>query len=228
MGCAVGPYRLLAVSRSATPSGDCCRHSSTALQTAGRTVWSYCPVTTAPPNEGHAVLLRRSQLYATACTAPLSTHTVTHTQHSILRTAAPPSQSAVRYHSSIIARYIPSPPQSYSLHFVIMSKPLLSFTARLTAKPGHVGELKAAIHNALSAAYEQPDFIVAYVNESADEADTVILYEQWSCTVDKLKTHYMGMSFFKEYKAALEPILLRPQVMEVMTPVEAFTKAGKQ
>ena len=157
-----------------------------------------------------------------------SPHTVTHTQHSILRTAAPPSQSAVRYHSSIIARYIPSPPQSYSLHFVIMSKPLLSFTARLTAKPGHVGELKAAIHNALSAAYEQPDFIVAYVNESADEADTVILYEQWSCTVDKLKTHYMGMSFFKEYKAALEPILLRPQVMEVMTPVEAFTKAGKQ
>jgi quinol monooxygenase YgiN/catechol 2,3-dioxygenase-like lactoylglutathione lyase family enzyme len=90
--------------------------------------------------------------------------------------------------------------------------------AKLTALPGHVGEVRAMMRT-VAQATRQEDGCLGYVLHSAkDDRDTVVVYESWASPA-AMDAHHKS-AHMAAFAKAVSPIVNWPPRAELLTPCE--------
>ncbi|SAK97965.1 Antibiotic biosynthesis monooxygenase [Caballeronia catudaia] len=102
-----------------------------------------------------------------------------------------------------------------------------SFIVHLPGKPEHREELETKLIAVLDRMAEEPDFINTYLHRSADDPDTLVLYETWACSREHFQSHHLSAPYRREYEAALPVLLKRARTLEFLEPVRGYVKEAK-
>ncbi|MEM5428791.1 putative quinol monooxygenase [Cupriavidus oxalaticus] len=100
----------------------------------------------------------------------------------------------------------------------------ISFIVHLPGKPEHREELEARLLTVLDAMSEEPDFINTYLHRSAEDDDTLVLYETWACSREHFLSHHLSRPYRQSYEAALPGLLKAQRTIEFLTPVREYLK----
>ncbi len=100
----------------------------------------------------------------------------------------------------------------------------IAFIVHLPGKPEHRDELESGLLDVLEQMAKEPDFINTFLHRSADDPDTLILYETWACSREYFQTHHLARPYRSAYEAALPRLLKRTRTLEFLKPVRAFEK----
>lgn len=101
-----------------------------------------------------------------------------------------------------------------------------AFIVHLPGKPEHREQLEASLLEVLEAMSKEPDFINTYLHRSADDPDTLVLYETWACSREYFVTHHLSRPYRRAYEAALPVLLKRERTLEFLEPMRTFEKSG--
>ncbi|HEY9101985.1 antibiotic biosynthesis monooxygenase family protein [Chitinimonas sp.] len=95
---------------------------------------------------------------------------------------------------------------------------LTSFIVHLPGKPEHREELESRLLEVLDAMAKEPDFINTYLHRSADDPDTLVLYETWACSKEYFMSHHLAKPYRKAYEAVLPRLLKERRTLSFLTP----------
>lgn len=99
----------------------------------------------------------------------------------------------------------------------------IAFIVRLPGKPEHRAELETRLLGVLEAMSKEPYFLNTYLSRSADDPDTLVLFETWACSREHFLQHHLKLPYRQAYEAEL-PRLLAPRTLEFLQPQRAFEK----
>jgi quinol monooxygenase YgiN len=102
-----------------------------------------------------------------------------------------------------------------------------AFIVHLPGKPERREELETRLLEVLDAMSEEPDFINTYLHRSADEPDTLVLYETWACSREYFMSHHLNRPYRKAYEAVLPELLARWRTLEFLDTQRIYEKGAK-
>lgn len=76
----------------------------------------------------------------------------------------------------------------------------LTFIVHLPAKAERYAELEAGVRQVLQDMSREPDFVECTLHRSQQDANTLVVYETWSCTREYFLQHHLP----RAYRAAFE------------------------
>lgn len=91
-----------------------------------------------------------------------------------------------------------------------------AFIVHLPGKPERREELETRLLEVLDAMSQEPDFISTYLHRSAEEPDTLVLYETWACSREYFLSHHLNRPYRKAYEAVLPELLTRWRTLEFL------------
>lgn len=95
----------------------------------------------------------------------------------------------------------------------------VTFTAEMFIDPARVEEFRAAIEISLRRARQEPECVLAYVQESVDEPGRFLLFEQWT-DGDRFFDVIREKDYFVEYRRVTLPMHVRERVLTFWEPLE--------
>ena len=102
----------------------------------------------------------------------------------------------------------------------------IAFIVHLPGKPGHAEELEQRLLDVLDAMSKEPDFVSTYLHRSADDPDTLVLYEVWACSRDYFMAHHLDKPYRRDYEARLPQLLREARRIEFLAPLKVYGREG--
>jgi len=100
----------------------------------------------------------------------------------------------------------------------------ISFVVHLPGKPEAREELYSNLIKVLDAMSEEPDFINTTLHRSADDPDTLVIYETWKGTAAHFLEHHMKKPYRVEYERTLKTLLKSDRTFEWLEPIRTYVK----
>ena len=102
---------------------------------------------------------------------------------------------------------------------------VITFIVRLPGKPEHRATLETELLKVLDTMADEPDFINTYLHRSAEDPDTLLVYETWACSWEYFRTHHLGKPYRQAYEAVLPALLKQERTIELLTaPIRTYVK----
>jgi quinol monooxygenase YgiN len=98
----------------------------------------------------------------------------------------------------------------------------VSFVVYLPMKPEQKERGRSMVLDVINAMSREPEFVNAWVHESQDHPDTVVIYETWNCSRDEFIMNQLSKLYRAAYEAALPEILSAERQLVFLTPLAAF------
>ncbi|MEM5438660.1 putative quinol monooxygenase [Paraburkholderia diazotrophica] len=90
----------------------------------------------------------------------------------------------------------------------------ISFIVHLPGKPEAREELYSSFIKVLDEMSNEPDFVNTYLHRSADNADTLVLYETWACSAQYFVDHHLKKPYQLDYESKLKGLLKSKRTFE--------------
>jgi quinol monooxygenase YgiN len=99
-----------------------------------------------------------------------------------------------------------------------------SFIVHLPGKPEAREELYSSLLEVLDAMSGEPDFVNTYLHRSAEDPDTLVLYETWACSPQYFQEHHLKKTYRVEYEKKLRDLLKADRRFEWLDPIRSYEK----
>src|SRR5215467_5369188 len=99
-----------------------------------------------------------------------------------------------------------------------------SFIVHLPGKPEAREELYSSLLEVLDAMSNEPDFVNTYLHRSAEDPDTLVLYETWACSPQYFQEHHLKKSYRVDYEKKLASLLKTDRRFEWLEPIRSYEK----
>ncbi|SIT36933.1 Oxidoreductase [Paraburkholderia piptadeniae] len=103
----------------------------------------------------------------------------------------------------------------------------ISFIVHLPGKPEAREELYSSLIKVLDEMSNEPDFVNTYLHRSADDPDTLVLYETWACSAQYFVDHHLKKSYRVDYEGKLKDLLKSDRKFEWLDLVKGYERKGK-
>lgn len=100
----------------------------------------------------------------------------------------------------------------------------ISFVVHLPGKPEARDELFAGLQHVLDAMSHEPDFVNTYLHRSADDPDTLVLYETWACSTEYFINHHLKKDYRADYERKLGALLKADRRIDWLEPIKAYER----
>jgi quinol monooxygenase YgiN len=100
----------------------------------------------------------------------------------------------------------------------------ISFIVHLPGKPEAREELYSSLLKVLDEMSHEPDFVNTYLHRSADDPDTLVLYETWACSAEYFQQHHLKKSYRVDYEKKLVSLLKSDRRFEWLDPIRSYEK----
>ncbi|MFC0400049.1 putative quinol monooxygenase [Paraburkholderia rhizosphaerae] len=100
----------------------------------------------------------------------------------------------------------------------------ISFIVHLPGKPEAREALYSSLLNVLDEMSHEPDFVNTYLHRSADDPDTLVLYETWACSAEYFQNHHLKKSYRVDYEKKLGNLLKSERRFEWLEPIRSYEK----
>jgi quinol monooxygenase YgiN len=98
-----------------------------------------------------------------------------------------------------------------------------AFIVHLPGKPEYREELETRLLEVLDKMSGEPDFINTFLHRSADDPDTLVLYETWACSREYFLAHHLKLSYRVQYETALPRMLKKPRTLEFLETIRTYS-----
>jgi quinol monooxygenase YgiN len=103
----------------------------------------------------------------------------------------------------------------------------VAFVVRLPGKP----EARDALYSSLTAVLDEmskePDFVNTYLHRSADDPDTLVVYETWACSAQYFMDHHLKKPYRVDYEGKLKDFLKAERTFESLDLLRSYAKSGE-
>jgi quinol monooxygenase YgiN len=103
----------------------------------------------------------------------------------------------------------------------------ISFIVHLPGKPEAREELYSSLIKVLDEMSNEPDFVNTYLHRSADDPDTLVLYETWACSAQYFMEHHLKKPYRVDYEGKLKGLLKSERKFEWLDLVRGYERKGK-
>ncbi|MGU7785065.1 putative quinol monooxygenase [Burkholderia sp. PU8-34] len=103
----------------------------------------------------------------------------------------------------------------------------ISFIVHLPGKPEAREELYSSLVKVLDEMSKEPDFVNTYLHRSADDPDTLVLYETWECSAQYFMDYHLTRSYRVDYEGKLNSLLKADRKFEWLEPIRGFERRAK-
>jgi quinol monooxygenase YgiN len=98
----------------------------------------------------------------------------------------------------------------------------LAFIVHLPVKHEHVETFRLDLLGVLDAMAGEADFVSTYLHQPADDPDSFVLYEVWSCSREHFLQHHLGKPYRQAFEAALAQRLRAERRIEFLDTVHSW------
>jgi quinol monooxygenase YgiN len=104
----------------------------------------------------------------------------------------------------------------------------ISFIVHLPGKPEAREELYASLLKVLDEMSGEPDFVNTYLHRSAEDPDTLVLYETWACSAQYFQEHHLKKSYRVDYETKLRRMLKSERQFEWLDSLRSYDRPAGQ
>ena len=92
----------------------------------------------------------------------------------------------------------------------------------LKARPASLDQLKARLSEIGTAMSQEQEFKHAWVHALADDPNTVLIYEAWSCSFEYFMDNLFTRPYRHDYEAELTDMLREERKIEIFNYVQSY------
>ncbi|MEX3933701.1 putative quinol monooxygenase [Paraburkholderia phymatum] len=94
----------------------------------------------------------------------------------------------------------------------------------MPGKPEAREELYSSLVKVLDEMSNEPDFVNTYLHRSADDPDTLVLYETWACSAQYFVDHHLKKPYRVDYEGKLKGLLKSDRTFEWLDLVKGYER----